>query len=127
LADLTGLASWLGAGRVLVSNVLAYTDEMRDEILYGYEPRPPLDAGGWPVRLGAWVMWGTLELPRMHWGAEQRCRFVNDRGAVVGWDGEVVPCYALAHSYTYFAVDGRQKRVSRYELGNVTRQPLLEI
>jgi MoaA/NifB/PqqE/SkfB family radical SAM enzyme len=71
LAHLTGLASRLGAARVLVSNVLAYTDEMGDEILYGYEPRPPFNAGSWPVKADAWVMWGTLELPRMHWGAEQ--------------------------------------------------------
>ncbi len=60
LADLTGLASRLGASRVLVSNVLAYTDEMREEILYGYEPRPPFNTGSWPVKADAWVMWGTL-------------------------------------------------------------------
>ncbi len=101
LAHLTGLASRLGAARVLVSNVLAYTDEMRDEILYGYEPRPPFGIGGWPVRADAWVMWGTLDVPRMHWGAEQRCRFVHDRSAVVGQDGGVSPCYALAHTYSY--------------------------
>ncbi|NIN63306.1 MAG: radical SAM protein, partial [Anaerolineae bacterium] len=109
LADLTGLASQLGAARVLVSNVLAYTDEMRDEILYGYEPRPPFNAGSWPVKADAWVMWGTLELPRMHWGAEQHCRFVQDRAMVVGWDGGVVPCYALSHNYSYLSVDGRRK------------------
>lgn len=95
-----GLASRLGAARVLVSNVLAYTDEMRDEVLYGYEPRPPFSAGGWPVRADAWGMWGTLDLPRMHWGAEQRCRFVQDRSAVIGWDGSMMPCYALSHTYS---------------------------
>jgi len=127
LAHLTGLASRLGAARVLVSNVLAYTDEMRGEILYGYEPRSPLGAGGWPVRAGAWVMFGTLDLPRMHWGAEQRCRFVHDRAAVIGWDGSVVPCYALSHNYDYLAIDGRRKQVTRYVLGNVTQQALTEV
>jgi len=127
LADLTGLASRLGAARVLVSNVLPYTEEMRDEKLYGYEPRPPFNAGGWPVKADAWVMWGTLELPRMYWGAERRCRFVQDRSTVVGWDGSVSPCYALSHNYSYFAVDGRKKRVSQYVLGNVNEQPLAEI
>ncbi|MEW5720367.1 MAG: radical SAM protein, partial [Chloroflexota bacterium] len=101
LGDLTGLASHLNAARVLVSNVLPYTADMRDEILYGYEPRPPFKAGGWPVKADAWVMWGTLELPRMHWGAERRCRFVQDRSMVVGWDGGVSPCYALSHNYAY--------------------------
>jgi tungsten cofactor oxidoreducase radical SAM maturase len=127
LPHLTGLALRLGAARVLVSNVLAYTDEMRGEILYGYEPRSPLGAGGWPVRAGAWVMFGTLDLPRMHWGAEQRCRFVHDRAAVIGWDGSVVPCYALSHNYDYLAIDGQRKQVTRYILGNVTQQTLTEI
>ncbi len=127
LRDLVVLASRLGAARVLVSNVLAYTEELRDEMLYGYEPRSPLDAGGWPVRLDAWVTWGTLELPRMHWGAERRCRFVKDRAIVVGWDGGVSPCYALSHNYSYFAIDGSKKQVSRYMLGNVNEQSLAEI
>jgi tungsten cofactor oxidoreducase radical SAM maturase len=127
LPHLTGLALRLGAARVLVSNVLAYTDEMRSEILYGYEPRAPFDAAGWPIQAGPWVMFGTLELPRMHWGAERRCRFVHDRATVIGWDGSVVPCYALSHSYGYLAIDGRRKQVRRYVLGNVSQQPLLEI
>ncbi|MCL4488025.1 MAG: tungsten cofactor oxidoreductase radical SAM maturase [Chloroflexi bacterium] len=127
LAELTGLASRLNASRVLVSNVLPYSEDMRDEMLYGYEPRPPFKAGGWPVRADAWVMWGTLELPRMHWGAERRCRFVQDRSIVVGWDGGVAPCYALSHNYSYFAIDGRKKQVNRYLLGNVNQQSLAEI
>ena len=127
LADLTGLASRLGAARVLVSNVLAYTQEMYGEILYGYGPRPPFGAGSWPVKADAWVMWGTLELPRMHWGAEQRCRFVQDRATVVGWDGSVAPCYALSHSYGYMAIDGRPKHVTRYSLGTIVQQSLLDI
>ncbi len=127
LPRLTRLASYLGAARVLVSNVLAYAREMYDEILYGYEPRAPLAPGGWPVRIDAFVMWGNLDLPRMHWAAYRRCRFVADHAAVVGWDGGVAPCYALSHSYSYFAVDGRQKRVSRYILGNVRECSLPEI
>lgn len=69
LAELTGLASRLNAARVLVSNVLCYNEELRSEILYGYEPQPPFNPGLWPVRTGPWVTLGTLELPRMHWGA----------------------------------------------------------
>jgi MoaA/NifB/PqqE/SkfB family radical SAM enzyme len=127
LRDLTALAPRLNAARVLVSNVLAYTDEMRDQILYGYEPRAPMNAGNWPIKADAWVLLGVLDLPRMHWGAEPNCRFVHDRAAVVGWDGNVAPCYALAHNYDYWTIDGRRKQVTRYELGNVTQQALLDI
>ena len=63
----------------------------------------------------------------MHWGAEQRCRFIQDRATVVGWDGSVVPCYALCHNYSYYAVDGKQKQVSRYTLGNINQRSLTEI
>jgi len=127
LTSLTRLASHLKAARVLVSNVLPYTDDMRNEILYGHEPQDPFKTGGFPVRADAWVTWGTLELPRMHWGAERRCRFINDHSMVVGWDGGVSPCYALSHSYSYFAIDGREKRVCRYSLGNVNENSLADI
>lgn len=127
LADLTRLASRLNANRVLVSNVLPYTEEMYREILYGYEPRQPFKAGGWPVKADAWVTWGTLEFPHMHWGAERRCRFVEDRALVVGWDGGVSPCYALSHHYDYLAVDGMKKTVNRYVLGNVNTESLPDI
>jgi len=39
----------------------------------------------------------------------------------------VSPCYALSHNYSYFAVDGKGKQVSRYILGNVNDCPLVEI
>lgn len=127
IAELTGLASRLNADRILVSHVLSYTEEMYHEILYGYEPQTPLGTKGWPVKADAWVMWGTLDLPRMHWGAERRCRFVHDRAIVIGWDGALSPCYALSQNYHYFAIDGRKKQVSRYVLGNVHEQSLAEV
>lgn len=127
LPDLVKLASKLSSSRVLITNVLPYTEEMKAEILYGYEPRAPLSAGSWPIKADAWVMWGILDFPRMSWGAERRCRFINDRATVVGWDGGVSPCYALAHNYSYFTIDGRQKHVQRYLLGNINDQSLAEI
>lgn len=127
LTDLAELAKSLNAARVLVSNVLPYTTDMRDEILYGYEPQPPLPPSSWPVRVDGWIMWGSLDLPRMYWTAERKCRFVQNQAIVVGWDGGVSPCYALSHNYDYFALDSRQKHVSRYVLGNVRDQSLADI
>ncbi|HNR96630.1 MAG TPA: tungsten cofactor oxidoreductase radical SAM maturase [Anaerolineae bacterium] len=127
LPQLTGLASRLCAARVLVSNVLCYTAEMKEQMLYGYDPQPSLLASGWPVRTGPWVTWGTVELPRMHWGAERQCKFVHDHSTVIGWDGAVTPCYALSHNYEYLAIDGVKKSVARYALGDVNRQRLEEI
>ena len=127
LPELTRLASKLGASRVIVTNVLPYTDEMRDQVLYGHEPQEPFKSGGFPVYLDAWVTWGTIEMPRMHWGAERRCRFIKDRAMVVCWDGSVSPCYALSHKYSYLAIDGRKKDVEQYILGNVVQNNLADI
>ena len=124
---LPGLASALGADRIIVSNVLAYTEELRAQALYAGAEPPVLRPHNWAARQGDFIVWGTMSLPRMRWGAERRCRFVGDRALVVGWDGAVSPCYALSHTYTYFAVDGVQKRVERYVLGNVNAQSLADI
>jgi tungsten cofactor oxidoreducase radical SAM maturase len=127
LNDLVKMATELNVSRLLVSNVLPYTEELREEVLYGYEPVPPFKASGWALKLDAWVSWATQELPRMHWGAERRCRFIQDQAVVVGWDGGVSPCYALSHNYSYYAIDGFKKRVERYLLGNVNNQSLVDI
>jgi len=55
------------------------------------------------------------------------CRFVQDRAMVVGWNGGVAPCYALSHNYSHLSIDGRRKQVTRYALGNIAQQSLLEI
>lgn len=127
LDDLAKMAVELNISRMLVSNVLPYTEELREEVLYSYEPVPPFKASGWALKLDAWVSWATQEMPCMHWGAERRCRFVQDHATVIGWDGSVSPCYALSHNYSYYTVDGRKKQVNRYILGNVNDQSLADI
>jgi len=120
-------AKRLGANRVIVTHVLPHTPEMAAEILYGRDETPALPVStGWAVNSGDWLLWGMLELPRMNWGAERRCRFVADKALVVGWDGGVSPCYALLHSYPYY-IFGRRKQVTRYTLGNVNQNTLAEI
>lgn len=127
LIGLPELASRLGVARTVVSNILPYTRDMNDEKLYSYEPIPPFKSMGYPVRSDAWIRWGVTELPRMHWGAERKCGFVNDYAIVVGADGAVSPCYALSHSYQYYAVDGVEKQVSQLTFGNVNQNSLAEI
>jgi MoaA/NifB/PqqE/SkfB family radical SAM enzyme len=127
LDDLVRLSADLNVSRLLVSHVLPYTKEMHGETLYHYEPVPPFRASSWPLRADAWVTWATAELPRMHWGADRRCRFVQDHAIVVAWDGGVSPCYPLSHSYRYFTIDGMEKQVSRYIFDSVKNRPLADI
>ena len=110
-----------------MSNVLPYTEDIIPEVLYNHEPQAPFTAVGSRYRVDAWATWGTMDLPRMHWGAERRCRFVSDKSMVVGWDGGVSPCYAHSHNYSYYAIDGRKKDVTRYILGNVNDDLLVNI
>lgn len=127
LANLPNLARQLGANRILVTHVLPHTPEMAAEALYARDQTTPLPLStGWPVHSGDWLLWGTVELPRMNWGAERRCRFMSSKALVVGWDGGVSPCYALSHSYPY-TIFGRHKDVSRCTMGNVNETPLAEI
>lgn len=73
-----------------------------ERVVRGLKTLPELDevvVGGWPAQGGDWLLRGTMELPRMNWGAERQCRFVGSKALVVGWDGAVSPCYALSHSY----------------------------
>lgn len=125
LARLPALAGALGAAFVLVSNLLPYGPEQARDVLYDREEPLPVPVG-WPVASGDWVVWGIARLPRLRWGAHRRCRFVEERALVIGWDGGVSPCYALMHSYPYY-IYGRRKDVSRYVLGCVTDRPLAEI
>jgi tungsten cofactor oxidoreducase radical SAM maturase len=127
LAHLPDLARRLEANRVIVTHVLPHTPEIADQVLYGRDGAPPLPAvTGWPARRGDWLLWGTMELPRMNWGAERRCRFVGGKALVIGWDGGVSPCYALSHSYNY-TIFGRHKEVTRYAFGNVNGRDLTDI
>ena len=125
LSRLPDVAHDLGATFVLVTNLLPHTLEMAEEILYDRDEPLPTPIG-WPVARGDWLLWGTAKMPRMKWGAWRRCRFVEDRAMVVGWDGGVSPCYALMHSYPYY-IYGRRKEVSRYMLGNVPERTLADI
>jgi len=125
--DLAKLSAHWNVSHLLVTNVLPYTEEMLAEVLYSYQPVEPTKTNYWPIKLDAWLIMATDDLPRMHWGAIRRCRFVGDHGVVVGYDGSVAPCYPLSHNYNYYAIDGRQKQVSRYSLGNVNQMCLADI
>lgn len=125
--DLARLSAIWNVAHLLITNILPYTEDMLSEVLYSYQPVEPAKTSYWPIRLDAWLIMATNDLPRMHWGATRRCRFVGDHSLVVGYDGSIAPCLALAHNYSYFAIDGVQKQVTRYSLGNVNQMSLADI
>jgi MoaA/NifB/PqqE/SkfB family radical SAM enzyme len=144
LAELPRLAWRVGAARVIVTNVLPYTRELADEILYDRALFLPRSA---PSPLSP-----QLSLPNLDWDAQSSailtrqlrfsgplklidapldwsrdsCRFIQQGCAVVGWDGRVAPCLSLLHPCTTY-LHGYERQIRAYSLGNVAERPLAEI
>ena len=136
LARLRTLAADLGASFIVVTNVLPYTRELSDQVLYN------MTVGMLPARTRSkWIPEIIMPAIDLRWystpihtlmeqwedaGAVWRrgtsngayCKFVGEGAAGVGWDGGVSPCIALMHTYTCYVL-GREKLIKRCVLGNV--------
>ena len=114
------IASEIRASFILVTNLLPYTAELQDEILYSLEPTS-YEGQGWTGN-PLWI------LPKMDWSPETQeplstiirrrpnlsyldinlnqrnnyCPFVQTGSLAVAWHGGVSPCPALLHSYTCY-------------------------
>ncbi|MHB1415515.1 MAG: radical SAM protein [Chloroflexota bacterium] len=145
LPHVARLALEVGATRVIVTNLLPYAAEMKDEILYG-----TFAASGYRTSRSEWNP--EVLLPRMdlvsgvpealsmlfthllgaaspRWrpeGAGGYCRFVSEGSVAVGWDGRVSPCVPLLHSYRCYVM-GREKQIRGYTLGSVNQESIANI
>jgi MoaA/NifB/PqqE/SkfB family radical SAM enzyme len=134
----------LGVTRFMVSNVLPYTPELCDEVLYErtlrditYMPSPWLPRLGFPkmdlndetqpsfmraLRSGANVTFAGNNLG----GANDVCTFIENGSMTIGWDGSVSPCPPLL--YTHVSYLHRRRRVShRHIIGSVAERDLLDL
>jgi hypothetical protein len=112
LRYLPSLALRMGATRIVVTNVLPYTAELQDEILYGrwagrsfqahgneWSPEivlPRLDLRGETLNAFASLLYDTGYAQTMAppgAGAGGYCRFVNEGALAVSWDGQVSPAW----------------------------------
>lgn len=139
ITSLGRLAQQMEASFVVVSNVLPYSEELKDGILYG------LWAGrSYPGKRTPWtpemllpridIKRGTIEPTgrlmsqtsyvaspgRNGQSATGHCRFVEEGSIAVAWDGGVSPCIALMHSYPCYVMR-RPKQIRRYTVGNVVQ------
>ena len=144
IADLPAvisLGNQLGASRFLVTNVLPYTAEMCDEILYS---RALTDAMYLPT------LWGArMKLPKMDMtettreslfkvmrgghtmilaGASlgesnNRCPFIESGSMAIGWEGNLSPCLPLLHNHVTY-LNGWERSLRRYGVGNIIERDL---
>jgi MoaA/NifB/PqqE/SkfB family radical SAM enzyme len=138
------IASEVRASFILVTNLLPYTAELQDEILYSLEPTS-YEGQGWTGN-PLWI------LPKMDWSRETQeplstimrrrsnlsfldinlnqrnnyCPFVQTGSLAVAWHGGVSPCPALLHSYTCY-LRGWKKFFRHCEYGHLPEQSLREI
>jgi MoaA/NifB/PqqE/SkfB family radical SAM enzyme len=145
LKNLPSLARSLEAGFIIVTNVLPYSEGLKDEILYW------LSAGDiYPATRSKWRP--DVRLPRFDArpeilehlrglssyistngarpgpgsGIDGYCPFVWEGSVSVAWDGGVSPCVALMHSYTCYILD-RAKKIRRHAVGNIGARRLSSI
>lgn len=145
LKDLRQLARKLGASFIFLTNLLPYTEDMSDEILYSFsisrsQPEirtehrpevylPPTDLREDIIRDLAAVggkssSISTTQVPfNPHRGY---CKFVEDGSIAVNWQGEISPCIALMHSYDLY-IREREKHINKYSLGKISEKTLPEI
>jgi len=140
LPEVVSLGRRLGVRRFHVSNVLPYTEEMREEVLYGrslWEDRyrydcstlPRMDTS--PRLLAVWEKlayhsdWTALA-GREFGGPLDACPFVERGSVSVRWDGKVSPCLPLLHTHDSYLGD-THRRNEAYFAGTLEESSLQSI
>jgi MoaA/NifB/PqqE/SkfB family radical SAM enzyme len=141
LEALDELARRVGAGTVLVSNILPYAAEMEKEMLCALtltteslaaasaktEVRlPRLDVTPATRETILRLLRGYENLNLMGnpiFAETNHCRFVEGRTAFVRWDGAVAPCMGLLHGYKTFLY-GYERDIRPHGFGNIGKKAL---
>lgn len=145
MCRLRELARSVGASFVIVTNLMPYTAEMKDEILYGRWTPAARSRGRskWNPLISLPVMdfdegmlhsrelLGALHPNVSLFGHEfaarpPYCRFVHEDCVAVRWDGEVSPCLPLMHAHQCYVL-GREKRMRPCHFGNARESSLPDI
>jgi len=142
LPEVIRLGMERGATRFSVSNVLAHTPELRNEVLYGralYDTRlqfPNLrvevDLPRFDLDEDTRRMLGGLGEQGIAPGAggatlaANRCPFTAKNSSAVRWDGQLSPCLALLHAHTSYLGE-HPRRSQAYFIGSLAERSLAEL
>jgi MoaA/NifB/PqqE/SkfB family radical SAM enzyme len=138
------LGTSLGADRFSVSNVLAHTPELRQEILYEncmYQPDQPIsnslplidlprmDISPLTVGALAEILNHPPNLPdarRLVTERNGKCPFIEKCSTSIRWDGEVSPCLPLLHTHISY-LDNHERLSQAFSTGNINIQSLVDL
>jgi len=143
IADLPAvinIAHQAGAEGFMVTNVLPYTKEMLDEVLYYGEIHnigfrnlslPGMDVNDityGPIYEAIKMMYGSWAGINSE-NARNRCPFIAAGAGAISWDGNLSPCLPLMHSHSsYIGFLQNEERTSRrWVIGNVTERSLSDL
>jgi MoaA/NifB/PqqE/SkfB family radical SAM enzyme len=146
------LAWQLGAKRFMVTNVLPYTIELIDEVLYYnkigetyvldperagvkrsflsphiYLPRIDInDTSGIPIRSIISRNSNITCADSIFRSSQNHCPFIEGGVGAIGWDGNFSPCLPLLYSYTIY-LGNWERFLHSWSIGNVVEQDLTAI
>jgi tungsten cofactor oxidoreducase radical SAM maturase len=118
------LAHKLGVNHILFSNLMPFSKQLSKEIIYDGSVDYELLVDSLNADIGKYKV--RLQFPKFNLQTDRVCQFIENKSAVIRWDGEVAPCYRFLHSYTEY-IFGREKDVNAYSFGNVFEKSLLDI
>jgi MoaA/NifB/PqqE/SkfB family radical SAM enzyme len=134
------LGERFGAEGFIVTNVLPYTKDMVDEVLYyrainngSYRNLrlPGMDVNETtytPIFKAIRKMYGTFAAINSENGRDT-CPFIENGAGAISWDGNLSPCLPLMHSHTsYMGYLYNEERYSRrWLVGNLAEHSLTEL
>ena len=144
LPNVLSLARSLGAIHFLITNVLPYSPEMEEEILYSRAINDSIYTSAPLLR--------SLDFPKMDVGPttreafysalrgdhylsisganfadrNNRCPFIEKGSVSFRWDGDASPCLALLHDHKAY-VHKYERSLKHHSLGNVLKQSVEDI
>lgn len=126
----------VGATRFMVTNVLPYTQEMTNEILYdrtlnnyGRLDLPRIDRNEITSQALSLAISNNMEV---RWDNTStgnvlgRCPFIETGAAAIGWDGGFSPCLPLMHSHTSY-YQNHQRYSRQWLIGNLADKNLFDL
>jgi len=144
LPDLITMATEKGIELFSISNVLAYTPELKEEVMYertliegaypstrnGYEISfPRMDVSNQSLEAYRKALQNNYnfrlsgnEVDR----AMNKCPFLLKRSTSIRWDGEISPCLPLLHTHDSY-LGKRIRRSLAFSFGNLLDSSLLEL
>ena len=142
LKNVNKLAKRIGAKKVSISNVLPYSEELQEQILYNNTIQnpdafhsevsinlPKIDINETTIEVLSSLIRHNhnISILSNRLDVEGRfCRFIKDRCTFIRWDGMVSPCMGLIHSCKTH-MNNYQRSVEAYTLGDVSEKSISEI